>query len=61
MTRDKAVKLYRTFGFLQSEPDFRQRYPAWRCDEILSQCAEDAVDGLIALGVLVIDKPEPQR
>lgn len=59
MTREDAVKLYRTFGFIQSEPDFRARYPAWRCDEILRQCAEDAVDGLIALGILVVDEPSP--
>jgi hypothetical protein len=59
MTREDAVKLYRTFGFIQSEPDFRARFPQARCDEILSQCSEDIVDGLIALGILVVDKPSP--
>jgi hypothetical protein len=61
MTRDEAVKLYRTFGFIQSEPDFRARYPQARCDEILDQCANDAIDGLIALGLLVVYQPSPEK
>lgn len=59
MTRDEAVKMYRAFGLARVEEDFRLRHPAWLADRVADACAEDAIDGLIAIGVLVVDQPKP--
>jgi hypothetical protein len=59
VTRDEAVKLWLTFGQHRMEADFRERLPQGRVNEILSQNAEDVVDGLIALKILTVDPPSP--
>jgi hypothetical protein len=59
MTREEAVKVLRTQGMRRTERDMRQRFPAWRADEIMDICAEDMIDDLITLGILTIDQPSP--
>lgn len=59
MTRDEAVKIYRTFGLVRVGIDFHEHRPAWWCEKVLAECAEDTVDGLIALGILDIEEPIP--
>jgi hypothetical protein len=59
MTRGEAVKIIRAFGMTKFEADIRERLPQRLCDRICDMCAEDEVDGLMALGVLKCDPPSP--
>jgi hypothetical protein len=61
MTRDEAIKRVRIFGMVKGEADMRERYPSGRCNEICDIIAEDEVDMLIALGLLIVDQPSPEK
>jgi hypothetical protein len=61
MTRDEAIKRVRIFGMMRGEADLRERLPAGRCNEICDIIAEDEVDMLIALGLLIVDQPSPEK
>jgi hypothetical protein len=59
MTRDEAVKMWRVFGVNRMEADLRRMLPQHVVDDAMNYSAEDAIDGLIALGLLIVDQPSP--
>lgn len=59
LTREEAIKVYRAFGFMKTEPTLRHNYPAWIAERIMDECAEDFIDALMCLGVLKCAPPAP--
>lgn len=58
MTRDEAVKTILSLGS-RVVTRLRATHPQWLCDCLAQEAAEDAVDDLIALGLLKVDQPCP--
>ncbi len=60
MTREEAVKIWRSFGCWRFEKNLREGLPQHVVDRAMSEVAEDTIDGLMALGILNVDSPSPQ-
>jgi len=60
MTKDEAVKIWVTFGSSRVEAELRERLPQRAVDRIISENAEDCIEGFIALGMLKVTAPSPQ-
>lgn len=60
MTKDEAIKLWRAFGSTRIERNLREKLPQHVVDRAIDEDAEDIVEGLIAIGILVVDQPCPQ-
>jgi len=56
MTRDEAVSTLRIVSY-RLDHSLRACHPQAWCDQVLQECAEDTIDGLIALGILKVDDP----
>ena len=57
MTRDEAIKIWRSVALKGTEAYFRSTRPQQWCDEAMKSCSEGDIDGLIALGILKVDEP----
>lgn len=53
MTRDEAIAVWRDTGLRRLGEEFRSKFV--HGEIIVNECAEDDVDGFIALGILKVD------
>jgi hypothetical protein len=60
MTREEVVEI--VFSTKSRVLDrLRLSRPQWECDALQLEAAQDSVDLLMALGLIVVDPPSPQE